>query len=407
MTKDKHKNPLRPGIHIDELTNTATPYKVYGTLRDHYPVCLLEPNGYWAISRHEDVYFACRNPGLFSSKGVESLLQPDWMPEDCIRDLFVLTRDPPEHRPRRRILDAIVGSKLLEVLAPAMRRCALQRIEKINPSQEVNFLAEFAQPYIETFVNKIVGSEKDQPSQELAKHPERTNKNIGSPPSKQYIEDQLEGLRKTKSYFHALIQERKQCPRNDLISSLLSGELDGQPLSDDMIFNAAELVSLAGTQGPIILLCHAMIRLGRQPELLQALVKKPDLIPAFIEELLRHVSVAPAVLRKTTVDITLSGVKIPKDAIVLLLFAAANRDPRVFHDPDTFNISRENINQHLAFGFGPHYCLGAALTRLEVKIALEVILSRFHNISCPPDNKIQWNNSWMANSMSSLPIQFK
>jgi len=413
MTEAKHIDPIRPGIHIDELADTADPHAIYQTLRENYPVCQLEPNGYWAISRHKDVEFACKRPGLFSSEGVKALLQPDWMPEDCKRSLFVLTLDPPEHTPLRRKLDSAVGQqRVLRALAVAMKEHArklvdkIEQCKKIDESEEVDFIAAFANPYIGTIINRVVGSKKKHtPPEELAEHPERTNKNISDTPTKQYIQDQIDGLRRSKSYFSTLIQERRTNPKDDLISQLLAAKFDGASLTDDDIWNAAELVNLAGTQGPIILLAHAMMRLARQPDLLHMLRKTPQLIPVFIEELLRHASPAPAVLRKTTAAVTLSGVTIPRDATVLLLYGAANRDPRIFPNPDAFDPTRENISRHLAFGHGPHFCTGAALTRLEVRIALEAITSKFSSISCPPDDKINWNNSWMANSMRDLPIK--
>ncbi len=416
MVQATNINPLRPGISVDDFANNADPHAVFSNLRENYPVCQLEPNGYWAISQYNDIQFACKRPKLFSSIAVqEELLQPDWMPEDCKRTLFVLALNPPEHKPLRRKLDTEVGHRrILEALVPVMRQKAEQLVKKIDmaiktdPTKEIDFIASFASPYIETFINKLVGSEKKRPPpEELADHPERTNKNISGTPAEPYQQEQIDLIRRSKSYFHTLIGERRKKPKNDLISALLEARFDGKPLSDYQIWNAAELVNLAGTQGPVILQGHAMIRLARQPELLKLIVKSPQLIPRFIEELLRHASPAPAVLRKTTEGVTVSGVNIPKGAKVMLLYGAANRDPRMFPNPDMFDMTRENLTEHLAFGHGPHFCAGAAMTRLEVGIALEAILAKFHNFSCPPDNEIIWNNSWMANSMETLPIQLR
>ncbi|MBL4838701.1 MAG: cytochrome P450 [Kordiimonadaceae bacterium] len=414
-----HINSTRPGIHIDEFANTGDPYTRYATMREEFPVCQLEPKGIWAISRYKDIEFICKRPKIFSSSGMKALLQPEWMPDDCKRTLSVLTLDPPEHTPLRRKIDSAVGhQRILKALAQAMHNHAERLVDKIAHSKdtqtqktcqqkECDFIAEFASPYIETFINRVIGLEnKKPPPKEMADHPEMTNRNISDIPSDQYIQDQITSIRKSKNYFGPLINDWHNSPENDLISTLALTVIDGEPLTNNEIRNAVELVSLAGTQGPTMLLAHAMIRFSRQPELLHQLIENPKRISSFIEELLRHISPAPAVLRKTTAAITLSGVEIPEGATMLLLYASANRDPRMFDDPDTFDMSRSNIKQHLAFGYGPHFCAGAALTRLEVRIALEAIIAKFQHISCPPDHEINWNNSWMANTMRDLPIQF-
>ena len=401
------RDPVRPGIHMSLLENQENPFPIYEKLREHYPVCQLEPDGHWAVSRYDDVRFALRRPDLFSSSGFKATLQPDWLSAEYRgRDLFILMQDPVDHMKYRPLVSKAFVGQAIDALIPLMRETAQSLVEKIRPNEEIDFLEDFAYPYVHKIIGKITGVEEGQSLEEVRQWMGLIGKVTRTRPDDQYIRALEAALLAQKVHFDAIIRDRRERPRQDLISALVHSKVDGEYLTDHMLRNALDLLLVAGYHTSLQILCHSMIWLSRRPEIRWALAADPHLIPAFVEELLRLESIASAILRQTTDKITLSGVIIPKGATVFLLLAAANRDPSQFPDPGEFKMGRKNIKRHMAFGHGPHTCVGAALARLEVRIALETILAAFDNFSCPADHELCWSKSIMNRSVSELPTVF-
>ena len=405
MIKTGAIDPIRSGIHIGLLKHLSNPYPVYKLWREQHPVFQLEPKGFWAVCRYDNICFALKHPELFSSTAVKDLFQPEWLDKQYWRNLFFLIEDPPEHTAHRMLVSKEFAAESVELLAPFMRKHTKALLAKISPHQEIEFIQDFAYPCIGNLIDHIVGTEDSLSLKEVQLQPEINEQNLSSKPDPQTIEEIQQNILNKIDYFKALIQKRRLRPKEDLISKLISVEVDGVPLSDDMISNAVELLLLAGTHGPVHSLSHVLIQLSRRPDLFNILQRKPHIIPAFIEESLRFSSVAPMVFRRTKEAVTLSGVTIPAGETILLFLASANRDPDIFPDPDNFDISRPNIHKHVAFGYGPHQCLGAHLTRVKLRVVLECILKKFDGISCPADDQLEWN-SWMVNSVNALPISF-
>jgi cytochrome P450 len=154
------------------------------------------------------------------------------------------------------------------------------------------------------------------------------------------------------------------------------------------------------------MLSHSIIFLSKNPEILKELSTTPDRIPTFIEEILRFFPTTLTLLRQTTQDVVIAGVNIPKAALVLPLLASANRDPAHFSDPDIFSLDRKRPKSHFSFGHGIHTCIGAPLARLEMRIALEVLVENFTQIQCPPDKDLLWIDSFFVRGVTALPTTF-
>ena len=333
------------------------------------------------------------------------MFQPEWLDKKYWRNLFFLVEDPPEHTGHRMLVSKAFAAEAVELLVPFMQKEIHARLTKISPHQEIEFIQDFAYPCIGNLIDHIIGTEDSLRLKEVQLQPEINEKNLSAKPDPQVIEDIQVSILNKINYFTDLIQKRRTRPKEDLISKLISSEVNGASLSDDMISNAGELLLLAGTHGPVHSLSHVMIQLAQRPDLFKGLKSDPHLIPAYIEESLRFSSVAPMVFRRTTEAVTLSGITIPEGETILLFLASANRDPDIFPNPDNFDISRPNIHKHVAFGYGPHQCLGAHLTRVKLRVVLECILHKFNGISCPTDDQLEWN-SWMVNSVNALPVSF-
>lgn len=400
-------DPIRPGIPLRLLENQENPWPVYDWLQRDHPVCELEPDGIWVVSRYEDVRYALERADLFSSSGFKATLQPDWLSEECRdRDLLVLMQDPPDHAKYRGLVNVAFAGRIIQALVPLMRDTAQGLVEKIAASEGTDFLRDFAYPYVHRVIGQVTGVEEGQSLAEVCLWLEIIGRLSPTKPEEHHIQEFEAAHLAQKVHFNRIIQDRRECPRQDLISALVHAEVDGEQLTDHMLRNALDLLITAGYHTTLQMLCFSVIRLSRQPDLRRTLAADPQLITAFIEETLRLESVAPALFRKTTKEVTLSGVTLPKGATTLLVLASANRDSREFPDPTEFNMGRPNIKRHLAFGHGPHTCVGAALARLEIKIALETILAAFEDISCPGDRELSWSKSVLVRGIDALPIAF-
>lgn len=213
-------------------------------------------------------------------------------------------------------------------------------------------------------------------------------------------------LRRQHQVFDTLVYERKANPGDDILSDLVLGEVNGSPLTDLELRNAVELLVGASLHGPTVTFVHAIRLLSRGSVLFKTLKTTPELIPRFVDELLRYESPVPTTLRRVAKPITVSGVQIPEGDLVLLLIAAANRDPAKFAIPDRFDLMRQRGKQHLAFGFGAHLCLGAALARLELTIMVEQLVRTFSAVRCPEDTALNWNKSVFIRAVFDLPARF-
>ncbi len=180
-------------------------------------------------------------------------------------------------------------------------------------------------------------------------------------------------------YFSALLKERRRVPREDLISTLSTAEVDGERLSEYDLVNFCTLLLAAGQETTKNLIANAIVCFTDHPEAMDRLIREPALMPTAIEEVLRYLPPVWFLFRQTKTDVDLAGQHIPANQVVLTWLASANRDPAQFPDPDRFDITREP-NRHLAFGHGIHFCVGAPLARLEAKIALPMMLDQLKNL---------------------------
>ncbi len=396
----------KPGISLESLA-ADNPFPLYEEMRDHYPVYWMESDGMWALTRYDDIKFALERPDLFSSSGQKALLQPDWMPEEYKKDLFITTQDPPEHKKNRALFTKAFAGKAVQSLVPFMQEAAEAQIAKIQPSIAMNFIDDFARPYICGISDRIVGADSDKYLTELGRWVQLNKDNLSNNPDPQYVRTLLEAINRQIAIFDKIIQERRANPLNDLASSLIQGKVNGKSLTDRQLRNALELVVTAGFYSPTQMFCRAIIQLARDPAMLQKLKAEPGKIPAFIEELLRHTAVVRSLLKRTLQPVELHGTVIPEGELVILLFASANHDPAQFPNPTAFDISRPNIKQHIAFGHGIHLCIGAELARQQLRIALESILARFNEITVPPDSQIKTANTWVMRIVEHLPVTFR
>ena len=352
------------------------PHEVYRALREEHPVHYVEDRNLWILSRHEDVLAAIKAPETFSS--ASGVVPSGFKPEQPT----LIALDPPNHTNMRKAVMRAFTPRRMDAMAERVRAFATELFEALEvsskPGAPVDAFDGFTDPLPIYVMAELLGVDPGERPM-FKRCGDAIVYSVGADP-----DTLLAAQRELTDYLRTVFEARKQTPRDDLISLLLTSSEEGRALSDDELLGLCFLLLVAGTETTTSALGNAMLLLERHRDARQRLVDDPSLIPSAVEEMLRFDSPVQGLSRVTTRDVEIRGRVIPKGSRVHLLYAAANRDPRVFHSPDTFDLQRAP-NNHLAFGFGIHFCLGASLARLELRIGLETLLSRAPNYALDLD----------------------
>lgn len=399
--------PTKDDQLLDMLAQSfkADPFPTYAILRERR-VCRVGPGEMWAISRMDDVKFALSRPDIFSSEGYMAMFQPEWLSEDCRRDHFIITQDPPIHTSNRAVVNKAFVKRVIQALIPLMEEAAHSLCQAITPNREIDFTSAFAYPYVGTIIGDITGTGGDRSIGELRRWFELMEILTPQRPTDEVVAAAEEGTRSQMRYYEKVIADRKKTHRGDLTSELVHAKADSIRLTDRELRSCLDLLIGAGLGTTTHTLGNALIQLAKLPALLASLKAEPEKIPAFIEEVLRYDPATHCLLRYTTEKVEIGETTIPARALVLVVLAAANRDPAHFEDPDHFNIQRKNNKEHLAFGSGPHVCIGSALAKLELKIAIETIVDAFDAVKIPEGATLEWINSLPTHGTVRLPLVF-
>jgi cytochrome P450 len=352
----------------------ADPYPVFTRLRDEAPVYWNERYGFRALSRFDDVLAASIDHATFSSARGTVLELMD----HPMADPPMIFMDPPRHTRFRKLVRRTFTRRSVRGLEGRIRALCAGYLDPFVGSGGFDYVTDFGARLPVMVISSLLGVPEEDQEQlrlwsDLALHRE--------PGETGPSQAALDAAKDIFDYWQRHIDERRRRPRDDVMSDLIRAELeqdDGTPreLADGELHAFYGLISAAGNETVARLLGWAATLLARNPGERARLVADPGLVPNAVEEILRYESPSPVQGRWVTREVELHGVRIPRDSKVLLLTASANRDERRFDDPDRFDVTRR-IDQHLALGFGIHFCLGASLARLEGRVALEETLRRF------------------------------
>lgn len=354
----------------------ADPHPVWKRLRDEAPVYLNEKHGFYALSRFDDVLAAHLDPATFSSAHttVLELMAPEIDPYSQSLMIFM---DPPRHTRYRKLVSRAFTPRRIAAVEPRVREIAAGFLDEYAGSDGFDYVADFGARLPVMVISALLGA----PREDEVQLREWTDEMLHIEPG-EMMGDRAGAIRQAvHDYWQALIDDRRVRPRDDLLSDLMATGIEDEDgstrgLDDAEIHAFAGLLSGAGNETVARFLGWAAVGLGRFPDERRALVAEPMLIPGAVEEILRWEAPSPIQGRWTTRAVELHGTVIPPDSKVALLTGSADRDERVFSDPDRIDVRRP-IARHVAFGYGIHFCLGAALARLEGRIALEETLRRF------------------------------
>ncbi|MFI7050478.1 cytochrome P450 [Streptosporangium canum] len=341
------------------------PYPTYARLRDGAPLYRNDDLDFWALSRHADVNAAFRDPALFSSAHGVTLEM--WAP-DASALVGFLAMDPPRHTRMRALVSRGFTPARVAALEPAVRAVARERLAPALEAGTFDF-AEVVSAIPVYVISELLGVPREDRAEMLRLSEILITRYDGDTEIPQTFWEAAGAL--TAAY-KELIAERRARPHDDLVSALVLADIDGDRLGDDEIVAVLSLIGVAGNESVTKLAANAWYQAWLHPG--QRAIAWRGAIAAWVEETLRYDGSAQMVARRLTRDTVLHGTTVPAGARMVLLGASANRDPRVFPHADRYDLTRDT-GQALAFGSGPHFCLGAALARLQLRVVLEELVA--------------------------------
>jgi cytochrome P450 len=367
-------NPVLFDPYSDDYFDS--PFETYRRMRDEAPLYYSEKYDFWALTRYDDVSAAIKDHETFSSaKGVTlDMVKAAASGGGSAIGKIIISLDPPEHERMRKLVNRVFTPRAVASLQSLVGDTIDRYVAQLDPSS-FDAVADFAALFPVEIIMSMLGVPTDDQQQLrlwLDKTLER-DEGIGM------SAESMEAVMKSAAYYYELIQERRKRPQDDMISRLTEVEVteDGEArrLDDIEITGFATMLGGAGAETVTKLVGNAVVVFADNPDQWQKLRDDRDKIPVAFEELLRYEGPSQYQIRTTTRDVTLHGGTIPQGDPVLLINGAATRDERFFPDADRFDIDRERkVGYNLNFGYGIHSCLGAALARMEGRMALETLL---------------------------------
>ena len=347
------------------------PYPTYAWLREEAPLYRNDALGFWALSRHTDVLEGFRDAERFSSADGVSL-DPAATGPQASKVMSFLAMDDPRHFRMRQLVSKGFTPRRVRDLEARVREITREHLDDALQSDAFDFIDDLAGRVPMDVVSELLGvpahdREELRRLADLVLH--REDGVLDVPPAA------AEASLKLIVYYLELIAERRRQRRDDLISALIDVELDGEHLTAEELCAFLFLMVVAGNETTTKLLGNAWFWAHQHPEAQQAVLADRSAVPRWVDETLRFDASSQVLARTAAVDVPLHGAVIPKGDRVLLLVGSANRDPRVFPDPDRYDLDRDT-SALLSFGNGGHFCLGASLARLEARVVLEELLAK-------------------------------
>ncbi len=382
---------------IDIFSDEArrNPYPLYDQIRTASPVLRDPTTGLWILLDYESVSRALTDHETFSSKHGPV----EWM-------IFL---DPPRHSKLRGLISQAFTPRSVANLEPRIQELSSQLLESAMARGEMDVAADFSVPLPMAVIAEMLGIP-------IADRPRFTKWNdailrmsytvTAGAALEDVVNDFRSATAEMNEYLTGVLAERRVSPRDDLLTRLVHAELDGERLTQQEILGFFQLLLLAGSETTTNLVNNAILCFTEHPDQLARLRAAPELLPSAIEEVLRYRAPLQWMYRVPTRPVEIGGQTIPAGKVVLAIIGSANRDPKQFPDPNRFDIAR-NPNPHIAFGHGIHFCLGAALARLEGRVALGEFLKRMANFELATKEPWEPRKGLHVHGPVRLPIRFE
>ena len=383
---------------------SGVPHEAFRILREKAPMHWQDfpgGQGFWAITKHADVAAVSKDPTTFSSYRGSALLR-DLPPEDLAQtQLMMLNMDPPTHSKYRKLVNQGFTPRMTSGLEPRIREMTVEILDRVTPLGRCDFVRDVAAELPLLVIAELMGV----PREDRQKVFEWSNRLIGfDDPEFNTSEEQGKmAAAELWMYANQLAEQRRKEPRDDLVSVLVNGEVDGERLSEMEFDSFFLLLAVAGNETTRNLIAGGMQALIEHPEQWKRLKENPQLVNTAVEEMLRWVTPVIHFRRTVTRPTEIQGVKLAEGDKVAIYYSSANRDEDVFENPMTFDVGR-TPNNHLAFGIGEHFCLGANLARLEIRMMFEELIKRMPDIElAAPVRRLRSN---FINGVKEMQVRF-
>ncbi len=390
----------------------GTPHEQFRLLRREAPVFWHEESdggkGFWAITKYDDLKWISKNPRLFSSER-QGTLRQDPTPESLpLLQKIILNMDPPRHRQYRALVNKAFTPRMVNGMLPKVRDCVKRIVNGVIEKGECDFVEEVAAILPMEVICDMMGV----PDEDRRHVYEIGNSMVGfDDPEMQ--EDGVprkptgsaqEGFAEMFVYANHLLEKAKSHPSDDLATALVNAEIDGERLSDEDFRFFFLVLLIAGNETTRTVTSNGMIALLENPDQLDAVKSDLSLVNSTVEEVLRYNPAVHTFRREATEEIEIRGQKVAPDDKLMLWYSSANRDEDAFDEPDKFDV-RRHPNDHLAFGVGEHFCLGANLARMELREIFQGVLSRIDDMEMTAAPRRLRSN--FINGVKEMRVKFR
>jgi cytochrome P450 family 142 subfamily A polypeptide 1 len=371
------------------------PHEALAWLRRHDPVHWDESGGVWGVTTYDDVRAVSRQPEIFSSAGG---IRPDAGPIPMMIDM-----DDPDHLRRRKLVNKGFTPQRVRAQRGRIREVVDRLIDQVCEQGSCDVVADIAAWLPLVMIGDALGvAAEDHPT--LLRWSDDLMKGQGQS-DEALVLAMIGAFEGYADYIRGVMEDRGRCPRDDLMSILVHAEMDGDRLDADAIVHESLLILIGGDETTRHVISGGLYQLLAEPSRWDRLRADQTLLPSAVEESLRWVSPIKNMARTATRDVDLHGRRIREGDKLLLLYPSANRDEDRFPDPFTFDPTR-TPNDHVAFGFGTHFCLGASLARLELQVAFETVLDRLPDIALVDDAEPASRRANFVSGYESMPVTF-
>ncbi len=382
---------------LDGSWYAGQPYDDWAWMRANAPVYRDERNDVWGIALYEDVLAIEKDPKTFSSARAP---RPHGDPLP-----MMISMDNPKHQQRRSLVNRGFTPKKVQAHADTIQAICTNILDKVTEKGECDFVWDVAAPLPLLLIADMLGFPPEAYDDLLRWSDDMMRGTTGNPTPEAQLAAMNVGIDFREYQLGVVADRRAREPQPDLVSTLCHAQIDGEGLDDESIVQESLLILIGGDETSRHVLTTGMLALLDHPDQRDVLAGDPALMETGVEELLRWVSPIKNMSRTVTRDLELRGQQLHEGDQVMLFYPSANRDAAVFADADRFDVRRDP-NPHLAFGFGPHFCLGASLARLELKVMFTEVLRRMPDLVLASDEPIEFRDSNFISGPESMPVRF-
>ena len=398
-------NPFSPEFRTN-------PYPIYHRLRSENPICR-SVGGDWVLTRYEDVKTILRDRRVYSDNRPKLIQQKSKYFQNRGKSIetladasnkFLFYMNPPDHTRLRRLVSKAFSPVVIEGMRPQIQTIVDECLDKALSRGEMDIIAELAELLPIKVIASMLGVPPRDAQEQLHQWSQVLSRILDPLISLEEYEAINKAILEFQEYFCELISKREKDPQDDLISYLIAARDESDKLSEEEVLSTCILLFTTGEETTVNTIGNGMLALLNYPEQMEKLKQEPKIIQTAVEEVLRYDSPVQMTSRIASDKLEIGGQTIQKGEKMHLCLGSANRDPVQFPNPDRFDVLRQE-NNHLAFGDGIHYCLGAALAHTQAEIAINALVQQLPNLKLASD-KLAWRKNIVLRGLKALPVTF-